>query len=124
MDAEELEQYNYAVLTSIAFNDPKQLNNWKWSSRDQAGTLESNNTSVVQNALESFGSKVLKLDMGLAKSRVKKDPTRLIEFARITGRKITLRNPDGFLFDEETKLVRDYDPQSILIDVDYEGNFI
>ncbi|NJO31718.1 MAG: hypothetical protein HC874_32335 [Richelia sp. SL_2_1] len=43
LDAEELEQYNFAVLTSIAFNNPKQLKNWKWSSADKAGTIKKNN---------------------------------------------------------------------------------
>lgn len=47
-----------------------------------------------------------------------------MEFARITGRRILFMNPDGFLFDEAVQVVKDYDPQSLIIRVDYDGNFI
>lgn len=121
LDAEELDNYNYAVMTAIAFNNPKQLKKWQWSSKDKAGTA-ARGVDQVQNQLINFGKEVFKRNIDVEK--VNRNPTRAMEFARITGRRILFMNPDGFLFDEAAQVVKDYDPQSLVINVDYEGNFV
>lgn len=123
LDAEELDSYNYAVLTAIAFNNPKQLRKWKWSSNDRAGT-SSRGPDAVQNKLIEFGKEVFKRNIDVEK--INRNPTRAMEFARITGRKILFMNPDGFLFDEAAQVVKDYanDGSAVIVKVDYEGNFV
>lgn len=121
LDAEELEQYNYAVLTSIAFNNPKQLKNWKWSSTDKAGTQPSNS---VQDAIMNFGKDVLKVNTDSILN-TKRNPTAAMEFAKITGRDIIFMNPDGFLYNESAELIQTYNSaNSIIVNIDYNGNYI
>lgn len=123
MDAEELDQYNYALLTAIAFNNPKQLKKWKTS----AGDLDdlSSDWAVpaeerITDKLKQIGREVFKMDLTHAKA----NPTAAMNFAKNTGRPILFLNPDGFLFNESAEIIKDYTPETIIIKVNYDGTFI
>lgn len=124
LDAEELEDYNYAVLTAIAFNSPKQIKNWKWQSIDKAGTVSYDyspkaKVDVIADKLKEFGKQVFKFNVDSAKS----NPTRAMEFAKITGRDIIFMNPDGILFNENAEPLKEYKGNGIIIRLDYDGNY-
>lgn len=96
MDAEELDNYNSAVLQAIAFNNPKYLKRWKWATADKAGT-------------RSVGSgNGLKDLIGLAASMTGGKMTTggdMMEYARVTGRPVIYLAPDGSFEDMEGNLV-------------------
>lgn len=123
MDAEELDQYNYALLTAIAFNNPKQLKKWKTS----AGDIDSINDDWsipveerIADKLKQISKDFFKMDLSYAKA----NPTAAMNFAKHTGRPMLFMNPDGFLFDSETNLVKEYTPETIIIKINYDGTFM
>lgn len=112
---------------AIAFNSPKKLKNWDWSSPDKAGQIELDNSryssaEAVENTLKQIGKEVFKINIAAAT----KNPIKAIEFAEITGRRVLFMNPDGFLFDKNINRVTDYkeDGTSLILQVDYDGNYI
>lgn len=123
MDAEELDQYNYALLTAIAFNNPKQLKKWKTS----AGDLDSMNDDWSLPAEERIADKLKQISKDFFKmdlSYAKANPTAAMNFAKHTGRPVLFMNPDGYLFNDMVELVTDYTPETIIIKVNYDGTFI
>jgi len=92
LDAEELEEYNEAVLTAIAFHNPKKLKNWKWASADKAGTVRTGRQGVA----ETIANVVWEHTKGDIR------PTgQAEEFARVTGRPLAYMDKAGNLFDAE-----------------------
>lgn len=90
LDAEELEEYNHAAMTAIAFHKPGKINKWKWSSPDRAGTKPSG-TQEITNSIAGF---VVKQTGGRVEANGSAE-----EFARVTGRPLAYVDEAGNLFD-------------------------
>lgn len=114
LDAEELEAYEKYLL---AGGDKRK---WKWSSPDKAGTeIYRKAFERVTETLIQFGREVFKIDItSMPKGRSR-------EYARATGRKLLLMNPDGILFDELGQVTTEFDAKvDIIQKIDYNGNDI
>lgn len=112
LDAEELEAYEKYLY---AGGDKRK---WKWSSPDKAGTeIYRKASDRVTDSLLQFGQQVFKMDV----TNMPRGRSR--EFAKHTGRRLVLMNPDGVLFDETGQRLQDFDSTSDIIQkIDYDGN--
>lgn len=120
LDADELESYERYLL---AGGESKK---WKWSSPDKAGTVKvtKRKQNNIQDALTEFSKKVLKVDPNKIKQNNTR-PNRAKEFAIITGRDWIYMNPDGVYFDKEVNVIKPpFEPGTLIIKIDYEGNEI
>lgn len=64
-------------------------------------------------------------DLNDYKRRMPKLAGKAREFAEITGRPWILMNPDGVYFDKEISVINPpFEPGTIIIKIDYEGNEI
>lgn len=91
LDAEELADYNFAVLTAIAFNAPKQIKKWKWQSPDRAGTRETG----TKPAAEGLAKMALSLSGGKLQGANELALQRAFERARSSGRPLIFMDNDG-----------------------------
>lgn len=94
-DEEELEPYNDAVTTAIAFHDPKRLKKWKFSSADKAGTRPSGKSATVETMLALVQGRVTETLSN--EERIHKAE----DYANATHRVIAYRDREGRLLNKE-----------------------
>lgn len=120
LDADELDSYQQFLL---AGGDKRK---WKWQSRDKAGTVyigTGNTTDDVVDKMKSIANTVFKLDLNNLDKGHKKGSGR--QFAEITGRPWIMMNPDGVYFDRDATIIQPpFEPGTIIIKIDYDGNDI
>lgn len=104
LDAEELEDYNFASLVGVAVNNPKQLKRWKWQSPDHAGTkpMRDPTNIVFDLAMQMTGGK-LGNAAGSAES-----------FEKATGRIIGFMDDEGHVFNRHGKEISKEEADMIL----------
>lgn len=96
LDAEELDDYNQAILTSIGFNSTKKsFKRWKWSSPDKAGTIPISLTGK-DGIAESVAAFALMHGGNIQPSAGGGE-----QWAKATGRTIAYLTDDGQLIDKE-----------------------
>lgn len=120
LDAEELDSYREYLLAG------GERKKWKWASSDKAGTSPSKNKpNEVEQGLRNIASTLFGIsDLETHKQRTSR-PGRAKEFAEITGRPWIFMNPDGVYFDKEVKVINPpFEPGTLIIKIDYEGNEI
>ncbi len=98
-DSEELEglrDHNMIMGIALAFNKPKKLKKWKFTSIDKAGT------SPVYKGEQNVAAGLASMAVTLAKGQIQASPnTYIIERAKATGRRIIYMDEYGNYFHED-----------------------
>ena len=114
LDGEELEDYNYTVLTAIAFNSPKKLRRWEWQSADRAGTRPALGR---KNAAESLGQLAMALSGGKMEVNLEQRIASAKDRASGTNRPFMYMDMEGNYYDENGNLSERL-PDAILVRVE------